>query len=139
MISHRPLWLGLSLCLVLASEAPSIAQQGDIPTDAQVQPNEARLSAIVKERYPNLLTDKIQGIARVTILFASNGTVARTVLEALSRDAASLPVSEIQFERFGLSVDQLKYMGESRFKLGPNLVMVVFGGLGPDASLPSEK
>jgi hypothetical protein len=96
--------------------------------DPQSQPYRDRLVALIEGQYPQLLTQKIAGTAMVTVLFDSDGTLAASNLEVLPTAVAALTVSEGQFARFGLTADDLKYIGISRVPLPANTVVVAFGG-----------
>lgn len=118
-----PLWLPL---LLTVAGAASEDLRKPAP-DAPAQPYRARLEAIIKARYPQLLTERVQGIARVTVLLSSDGGVSDTSLEILPMEAGSLTASEAQFARFGLAPGELRYVGEARIALGGSVVLVVFG------------
>ena len=107
------------------NDAPDLRK---LPPAPEVQPYRQRLEALIERRYPELLTEKIAGTARVTVLLEADGALAETALEVLPNDSKDLAASESQFARFGLRAGDLRYLGESRIQTPLNTVLVVFGG-----------
>jgi hypothetical protein len=115
----------------IALWSPALAMGGaDLqmpPPDPQAQPYRDRLVALIEGQYPQLLTQKIAGTAMVTVLFDSDGTLLASNLEVVPAAVTTLTASEMQFARFGLAADDLKYIGTFRIPLPPNTIVVVFG------------
>jgi len=96
--------------------------------DTAIHPDRQQLVTIIRDRYPQLLTQRFAGVAVVTALFNHNGTLASTDLEIRGKDAGELTVSKLHFARFGLQERDLSYIGLARFELPLNTVLVMFGG-----------
>src|SRR5215468_11520590 len=85
--------------------------------DAFAQPYRQRLEALIRSRYPKLLSEKLPGTAVVTVLLEFNGQVAATRLDVSPEPLKELTASESQFARFGVSGGELRYVGVAQVDL----------------------
>ena len=97
------------------------------PPDSKMQPFRERLTALVREHYPQLLIGTISGTPVLIVLFNSDGTIARSELQTYAQDSGTLTANESQFERFGLHGGELQYVGVGRVQLPSGAALVVFG------------
>jgi hypothetical protein len=108
-----------------ASEAPDVEK----PTpDIAVHSDRQQLEAIIRDRYPQLVTQRFAGFPVVTVLLNHDETVAATDLQISAKDPREVKASELHFARFGLKATDLSYIGVARVDLPLNSVLVVFGG-----------
>ena len=108
-----------------ASQAPDVEKP---TTDIAVHPDRQQLEAIIRDRYPQLVTQRFAGFPVVTVLLNHDDTVAATDLQISAKDPGEVKASELHFARFGLKATDLSYIGVERFDLPLNSVLVVFGG-----------
>ena len=109
--------------------AASEAQDVEKPTpDIAVHPDRQQLEAIIRDRYPQLVTQRFAGFPVVTVLLNHDDTLAATDLQISAKDPGEVKASELHFARFGLKATDLSYIGVARFDLPLNSVLVVFGG-----------
>src|SRR5262245_51193942 len=119
--------LGITAALVYSASVPLNAAELRKPApDAFAQPYRQRLEALIRTRYPNLLTEKLPGTAVVTVLLESDGRVAATRLDVSPEPLKELTASESQFARLGVAVGELRYVGVADVDLPLNTVHVVF-------------
>jgi hypothetical protein len=71
--------------------------------------------------------ESLAGTPVLTVLFNSDGTVARSSLQIAAQTSGALTATELQFEPFGLRAGELQYVGEARVQLPHSTVFVVFG------------
>lgn len=116
------------LLTALASAAPEAPDIEDPPHDTAIHPDRQQLETIIRQRYPQLVTQRFPGIPVVTVLLNHDGTLAATELEISAQDPGKLTVSRLHFARFGLKAGDLSYIGVERFELPLNTVLVMFGG-----------
>jgi hypothetical protein len=114
---------------LLAADPPDLLKPAP---DANVQPFQERLTTLVKARYPQLLVGGLVGTPVLTVLFNSDGTVARSNLQ-LAQTPGTLTATETQFERFRLRTGELQYVGEARVQLPRSTVFVIFGARSSEA------
>jgi hypothetical protein len=95
--------------------------------DVSAQPYRPRLEALIRSRYPNLLSEKLPGTAVVTVLLESDGEIAATRLDVSTEPLKELTASESQFARLGVAVGELRYVGVASIELPLNTVLVEFG------------
>jgi hypothetical protein len=133
--THPSTWLmavtGLAYILLAprAETAPEAQDVEESAPDASVaSPDEQQLEMIVRDRYPQLVTQRFAGVAVVTALFNHDGTLAATDLEISAKDPRELTVSELSFTRFGLKARDISYMGLTRLELPFNTVLIMYGG-----------
>lgn len=124
MIRGLRVLLGVCCSVALAAASEFVKPAPDLAT----QPYRNRLETVVKEHYPQLWTDRIEGMPVVTLLFEPDGSVARTKLEIRPHQHDTLTVSEEDFNFYGYG-GRLRYIGEARVELPVNTVIVLFGGL----------
>jgi hypothetical protein len=111
----------------------SSAQAADPPElrkpapDAMLQPSRERLAALVRARYPQLLSARLTAIPVVTMLFNPDGSVARSNLQILAQTSGTLTAAETRFADFGVRSGELQYLGETPVQLPNATVLVVFG------------
>jgi hypothetical protein len=139
--SHR--WI-LSAAIALALLGSSGRAAAEPPTAATstatdlrkpapnpgARPYREQLQTLIKDRYPQLLTDTAQGIPVLTVLFNLSGDVARSELEVSAHPPSELAASEESFSHFGVLVGDLQYIAAASLQTPANTVFVVFGGLG---------
>jgi len=89
-----------------------------------------QLEALIRIRYPQLLTEPVKGTPIVTVLLSLYGDVVRSDLEISSRPPGELAASEASFHRFGLPQLEMRYVGATSIETPANTVFVVFGGMG---------
>ena len=118
--------LGLALFTSIAWAQATVTELRKPAPDSQAQPYREGLEALIKARYPELLTQKIAGTAVVTILFDGEGTPERSDLKVVTTPPGALTASEEDFARFGLTASELKYIGVARVTLPLNAALVVF-------------
>jgi hypothetical protein len=129
--SGWPIVVPALACLLLtwlawaAPEAPDVEKPAP---DTAVHPDQQQLEAIIRLRYPQLVTQRFAGVPLVTVLLNHDGTLAATDLEISANDPGGLTASKLHFARFGLKATDLSYIGVARFQLPLNTVVVVFGG-----------
>lgn len=99
--------------------------------DSGSQAYRRRVTALIGDRYPSLLTGKPSGTPVLTVLFNPDGSVADSALDLLPRKDTELSVSEGQFARFGFYSGDLQYIGVDRINLRTSFAIVVFGALQP--------
>jgi len=116
-----------------ASEAPDVEKP---TTDIAVHPDRQQLEAIIRDRYPQLVTQRFAGFPVVTVLLNHDDTVAATDLQISAKDPGDVKASELHFARFGLKATDLSYIGVERFDLPLNSVLVVFGGRNTSDPVP---
>jgi hypothetical protein len=116
-----------------ASEAPDVEKP---TTDIAVHPDRQQLEAIIRDRYPQLVTQRFAGFPVVTVLLNHDDTVAATDLQISAKDPGEVKASELHFARFGLKATDLSYIGVERFDLPLNSVLVVFGGRNSSDPVP---
>jgi hypothetical protein len=116
-----------------ASEAPDVEKP---TTDISVHPDRQQLEAIIRDRYPQLVTQRFAGFPVVTVLLNHDDTVAATDLQISAKDPGEVKASELHFARFGLKATDLSYIGVERFDLPLNSVLVVFGGRNSSDPVP---
>ncbi len=117
LMLNRPAWAASE---ALDDEKPAI--------DTAVHPDRQQLEAIIRDRYPQLVTQRIAGFPVVTVLLNHDDTLAATDLQISAKDPGELKASELNFARFGLKATDLSYIGVAHFDLPLNSVLVVFGG-----------
>jgi hypothetical protein len=100
------------------------------PPNPGARPYRELFLALIRQRYPNLLTDTMEGIPVVTVLFNVYGDVVRSDLTISSQPPAELAASEASFSRFGLAQRDLQYVGASVVQTPANTVLIEFGGTG---------
>jgi len=123
----RLAWVLISITLYAPSHAVNLAELLKPPPDASVQPSRERVTALIKERYPQLLLGHLSGTPVLTVLLNADGTIARSDLEISQQSAGSLTVTELQFARFGLRSGELQSVGVEREQLPHGAVLIVFG------------
>jgi hypothetical protein len=126
-LRFRWISLGLTLFTSVAWAQASVTELRKPAPDSQAQPYRERLEALIRARYPELLTQKVSGTPVVTILFDGEGTPERTDLRVIANLPGALTASEEDFARFGLTVGELKYIGVARVTLPLNAALVIFG------------
>jgi hypothetical protein len=89
-----------------------------------------RLQALIRMRYPQLLTEPAKGIPIITVLLNLYGEVVRSDLEISTSPPSQLAASEASFQRFGLAQLEMRYVGATSIETPANTVFVVFGGMG---------
>ena len=124
----RLAWVLISITLYAPSHAVNLAELVKPPPDASVQPSRERVTALIKERYPQLLLGHLSGTPVLTVLLNADGTIARSDLEISQQSAGTLTVTELQFTRFGLRSGELQSVGVEREQLPHGAVLIVFGG-----------
>jgi hypothetical protein len=92
-----------------------------------MQPFRERVTELVRERYPQLLSDKQPGTAVLIVLFNSDGTIAASDVQTYALHSETLTADETQFERFGLQSGDVRYVGVDRIELPVGSVLVIFG------------
>jgi hypothetical protein len=97
------------------------------PPDASAESYRERLEALIRSRYPNLVTERLPGTAVVTVLLEMDGGIAATHLDVSLEPLKELTASEAQFARLGVAVGELRYVGVADIDLPLNTVHVVFG------------
>jgi hypothetical protein len=85
---------------------------------------------LIQDRYPQLLTQAVEGVPVLTVLFNLYGEIVRSDLTISSRPPSELAASEASFRRFGLPLGDLQYVAAASIQTPANTVLVVFGGLG---------
>jgi beta-lactamase regulating signal transducer with metallopeptidase domain len=71
-----------------------------------------RFEAVVKQRYPELLSQKIEGTPIVSILFNQNGSVERSTNETIASSPETFMPTEADYaKRFGIKVEEVAYVG----------------------------
>jgi len=134
--THRSPWLAAvpALAWVLmnwpawgAGETPEV--EAGAP-DSAVHPDRQRLETIIRQKYPQLATERIAGVPVVTVLLNHDGTLAATDLEISPKGPDELTVSKLRFARFGIQAKDLSYIGIEHVVLPPNTVLVMYGGKG---------
>ena len=108
-----------------APEAPAV--EAPAP-DTAIHPDRQQLETIIRDRYPQLMTQRFAGVQVVTVLLNHDGTLAATDLEISAKDPGELTVSRQNFARFGIMARDLSYIGIKRLELPLNTVLVMFGG-----------
>lgn len=111
-----------------APEAPDVQEP---MADTAIHPTRVQLEAIIRQRYPQLVTQRFTGLPVVTVLLNHDGTLAATDLEISPKDPGELIVTRLNFTRFGLNAKDLSYIGMVRLELPQNSVLVMFGGKKP--------
>jgi hypothetical protein len=106
-------------------EAPDIRE---LAPDAAIHPDQQQLETIIRQKYPQLVTQKLAGVPVVTVLLNHDGTLAATDLEISANDPGKLTASRAQFARFGPKARDLSYIGVAHLRLPLNTVLVMFGG-----------
>jgi beta-lactamase regulating signal transducer with metallopeptidase domain len=135
-VRHRKSLIGLSLALaaslaltVTALSAP-VSSTGSLvklpPAGGSHGPMQTAV-ALIKERYPALLTRKITGTPVVFALFRNDDTIERTALEVFPGSAAEFKASKQQFARFGISPAAIGFMGRQGIRTRTGTVLVVYG------------
>ena len=131
---RRPAWLIVLPALVSvlltwpAWAAPEAPDFNEPTLDTAVHPDRQQLETIVRNRYPELLTQRFAGVPVVTVLLNHDGTLAATDLEISLKDPGELVVTRLQFARFGVKARDLSYIGTARLELPLNTVLVMYGG-----------
>ena len=123
---HGPiLYAALALCSAApAADAPELQKPAP---DAAVQPSRQRLTALLRERYPQLLAGGLVGTPVLTVLFNADGSVARSNLQVLAQTSGTLTATETRFAGLGVRSGELQYVGEAPVQLPHTRVLVVFG------------
>ena len=119
-------WVLILIALYAPSHAVNLAELQKPPPDAIV-PSHERVTALINERYPQLLLGHLSGTPVLTVLLNADGTIARSDLEISQQSAGALTVTELQFARFGLRSSDLQYIGVEREQLRHGAVLIVFG------------
>ena len=117
--------IGLSLALCGAD-----AELRKPAPNPEARPYREQLQTLIRERYPQLLTDTASGTPVLTVLFNLYGDIVRSELEVSSRPPGELAASEQSFSHFGALVGDLQYVAAASIETPANTVFVVFGGLG---------
>ncbi len=123
-------WLATLLILMtfcsvsLALDLPELQKP---PPSARMQPFRERVTALVRQHYPQLLTEKQAGTAFLIVLFNSDGTIAASDVQTYASHSMTLTADETQFERFGLQGGEMRYVGVDRITLPSGSVLVIFG------------
>jgi hypothetical protein len=117
------MWIALA-GPALASDKTDLQKR---PPDAKGEPFRERLTALVKARYPRLLAGNLVGTPVLTVLFNSDGTIARSDLEISAKSSSTLTATEMQFARFGLGSRDLQYIGAGHVPLPGGTALVIFG------------
>jgi hypothetical protein len=112
----------------LARAAPQAPGVEEFAPDTAVHPDRQQLETIIRQRYPQLVTQRFAGVPVVIVLLNHDGTLAATDLEIGPTDPDKLTVSRQHFSRFGLKARDLSYIGVARVELPLNTVLVMFGG-----------
>ena len=108
-----PILLGLTTPRSVGAQASGTAKisaelRKPPPTDSTSMG--ARFKALLKERYPQLLRDKVVGTPVVSVLFGTDGSIERTSSEVFHGRPDEFIVTEPFFaERFGIPVDEVAY------------------------------
>jgi hypothetical protein len=97
------------------------------PPDPNVEPFRERLTALVKARYPQLLAGDLVHTPVLTVLFNSDGTIARSDLEISAQSPNTLTATEMQFARFRLGSRDLQYIGAEHLPLPGGTALVIVG------------
>lgn len=116
------------LLTCLAWAAPEASDVEESTPDTAVHPDRQQLETIIRNRYPELLTQRFAGVPVVTVLLNHDGTLAATNFEVSLRDPEALVVTRLHFARFGLKARDLSYIGTAHLELPLNTVLVMFGG-----------
>jgi hypothetical protein len=112
--------------VLAAPEAPDFEEPA--PNAVAVFPDEKQLEAMVRDRYPQLVTQRFSGVPVVTALFNFDGTLAAADLEMSATDPGELTAPGLSFSRFGLKARDISYMGVARIELPFTTVVIVYGG-----------
>jgi len=115
------------ICGAVLAASPSPPELLKPAPDARVQPFRERLTALVRERYPELLAGGLVGTPVLTVLFNPDGSIARSNLQLVGQTTGTLTANETQFAQLGVRAGQLQYVGEARVQLPTSTVLVVFG------------
>jgi hypothetical protein len=110
--------------LSLAQEGAGSSKGG---TGMEARPSREQLEAIIRERYPRLLTQKVTGTAVVTLLFRSDGVLAAARLDVVPSSAGTVTASEARFSPFRVPPGALSFLGLAHIDLPLNRVVVIFG------------
>jgi len=92
-----------------APEAPEVEESAPDTTVAHL--DRQQLETIVRQRYPQLATQRFAGVPVVTVLLNHDGTLVATDLEISVKDPDQLVVTRQHFARFGLKARDLSYIG----------------------------
>ena len=122
----RLAWVLISITLYAPSHAVNLAELQKPPPDA-IAPSHERMTALIKERYPQLLLGHLSGTPVLTVLLNADGTIARSDLEISQQSAGTLTVTEFQFAPFGLRPGELQSVGVEREQLPHGAVLIVSG------------
>jgi hypothetical protein len=96
--------------------------------NAGARPYRERFQSLIRERYPQLLTETVHGMPVVTVLFDLYGDIVRSDLTISSQPPGELAASEANFYRLGLPQGELLYVGAASVQTPTNTVLIVFGG-----------
>jgi hypothetical protein len=127
-------WLFIGGLACTAQDAPpGVASSSAVDVrkpapDPATRTDQQRFKALIKVRYPDLITKTAQGVPIVTVLFDPQGEIVRTDLEISSTPPSELSASESSFNRFGAQADDLGYIGAASIDFPANTVLVVFAG-----------
>jgi hypothetical protein len=113
------------------TRAPSVTTElRKPPPNPGARPYRELFLALIRQRYPHLLTDTMEGTPVVTVLFNLYGDIVRSDLTISSQPPGELAASEASFSRFGLAQRDLQYVGASVVQTSANTVLIEFGGTG---------
>lgn len=116
-------------CVLLTSLAWAVLEAPDVEQpapDTAIRPDQQQLETIIRDRYPQLVTQRLAGVPVVTVLLNHDGTLVATDLEISANDPSD--VTESRFARFGVKARDLSYIGVARIELPLNTVLVMFAG-----------
>lgn len=85
-----------------------------------------KFAALLRDKYPTLVTEKAAGTPVVTILFNHDGTVARTDMEIFPGSPEEFKPAKAQFGRVGMAPEVVGYIGEQGIDTGTNRILVVY-------------
>jgi hypothetical protein len=97
------------------------------PPSARMKPFRERVTALVRDRYAQLFTEKLPSSAALIVLFNSDGTIAGSDVQTYAANTLALTADATQFERFGLQDADVQYVGVDRINLPSGSVLVIFG------------